>query len=53
LLLDDRFSSAEINVRTGEPSTTTKLSLYTVTAGRTTREEVFYYTPAQGTVRTL
>jgi uncharacterized protein YbjT (DUF2867 family) len=51
LLLDDhfavRFTFNELNVRTGRPSTTTKLSLYTVTAGRITREEVFYFTPPQ------
>jgi uncharacterized protein YbjT (DUF2867 family) len=49
LLRDDhfavRFTFTERNLHTGTPSTTTKLSLYTVTTGRITREEVFYFTP--------
>ncbi|MFG1815826.1 NAD(P)H-binding protein [Kribbella sp. NPDC049174] len=52
LLLDDRFAVRftfdELNVRTGQRSHTTKLSLVTVTAGQITREEVFYYTPPTG-----
>ncbi|MGW7679538.1 NmrA family NAD(P)-binding protein [Kribbella sp. NPDC054772] len=49
LLLDDRFAVRfafdQLNVRTGARSRTTKLSLYTLTAGQITREEVFYHTP--------
>jgi uncharacterized protein YbjT (DUF2867 family) len=49
LLLDDRFAIRftfdQLNVRTGQHSQTTKLSLCTVTNGQITREEVFYYTP--------
>jgi uncharacterized protein YbjT (DUF2867 family) len=49
LLLDDRFAIRftfdQINVRTGERSRTTKLSLCTVAEGQVIREEVFYYTP--------
>jgi uncharacterized protein YbjT (DUF2867 family)/ketosteroid isomerase-like protein len=49
LLLDNRFAVRftfdERNTRTGKHHQTTKLSLCTVTSGRITREEVFYYTP--------
>lgn len=49
LLLDNRFAIRftfdQLDVRTGTPSQTTKLSLYTVQSGQITREEVFYYTP--------
>jgi uncharacterized protein YbjT (DUF2867 family)/ketosteroid isomerase-like protein len=40
-----RFVFDHRDTRTGTRSRTTKLSLCTVTAGRITREEVFYYTP--------
>jgi len=49
LLLDDRFAIRfafdQRNVRTGEQSRTTKLSLCTVESGRIVREEVFYFSP--------
>ncbi len=49
LLLDNRFAVRftfdQRNTRTGKHHQTTKLSLCTVTNGRITREEVFYYTP--------
>ncbi|WP_410785903.1 NAD(P)H-binding protein [Kribbella sp. C-35] len=49
LLLDNhfaaRFTFAQLDVRTGTRSHTTKLSLCTVKSGQITREEVFYYTP--------
>jgi uncharacterized protein YbjT (DUF2867 family) len=52
LLLDDqfavRFTFDQRDLHTGDRSSTTKLSLYTVTTGRITKEEVFYFTPPQG-----
>jgi len=52
LLLDDhfavRFTFDARDLTTGDATPTTKLSLYTVTNGRITREEVFYFTSPQG-----
>ena len=52
LLADDhfavRFTFDARNPTTGERASSAKLSLYTVTAGRITREEVFYFTPPPG-----
>ncbi|WP_433010390.1 NAD(P)H-binding protein [Kribbella sp. CA-294648] len=52
LLLDDhfavRFTFDARDRTTGDRDASTKLSLYTVTTGRITREEVFYLTPPPG-----
>ncbi len=52
LLLDDHFAVRFIfdarDLTTGDATPTTKFSLYTVTNGRITREEVFYFTSPQG-----
>ncbi|MFW6090381.1 MAG: nuclear transport factor 2 family protein [Actinomycetota bacterium] len=38
-----RFSFEETHTPTGTPSTTTKMSLYTVVEGKIVREEVYYH----------
>ncbi|GAA0602210.1 nuclear transport factor 2 family protein [Kribbella sandramycini] len=43
-----RFTFDERHLVTGARSTTTKLSLYTVSQGRITHEQVFYHSPPPG-----